>query len=70
MKAEQVDAERIGFFEIPAQTITDGNGKPITVNRDFNDEKRDRLIPGPLANPGVNNKVVWQLNNNRFRKEN
>ena len=70
MKAEQVDAERIGFFEIPAQTITDGNGETITVNRDINNENRQVPIVGPLANPSVNNKVVWRFNNNFFRKDN
>jgi len=67
MKADWVDARRVGYFDIPAQTITDRNSQPLKINHDFNDEKRGYPIPGPLANPGVNNKVVWQLN--KLRKE-
>lgn len=55
-----VDKDLIGVFELTNQTIEDRFGKPIKVNKDFNEKKFKKPVPGPLSQlKKGRNKLSW-----------
>jgi alpha-N-arabinofuranosidase len=62
VKSPVVDKDLAGVFTTTGQTIEDKNGKPITVNTDFNGKSFKNPVVGPISNlTEGNNVITWNI---------